>query len=154
MKENVNYLVERVNDTNVQFQNLKEEISNLPPSREGTVHNIMLHKGVYSNFTTIKVRRQLKTVTGGIIQSCHSNFYVSVAEIYRISTEARQLDYSLFTTHARIRTISNALRNSIDDVKLKILHAERYYQWVQVRTRLLHVNLDLFIYRIEFDKIR
>ena len=40
VKENVNYLVERVNDTNVQFKNLKEEISNLPPSREGTAHNI------------------------------------------------------------------------------------------------------------------
>ena len=40
VKENVNYLAERVNDTDVQFKTLKEEISNLPPSREGTFHDI------------------------------------------------------------------------------------------------------------------
>ena len=43
-----------------------------------------------------------------------------------------------------MQTISNALKSSIDDVKLKILHAERYYQWVQVRTQQLHAQLDLF----------
>ena len=83
------------------------------------------------SFATIKRRRSPNRVT--VIQRFHCNFYVSVAEIYRISAEARQLDYSLFTTHARMQTISNALRSSIDDVKLKILHTERYYQWVQVR---------------------
>ena len=80
-------------------------------------------------------------------QSFQCNFYVTfqLAEIYRISTEARQLDYSLFTAHSRMQTISNALRSSIDDVKLKILHAQRYYQWVQVGTQQLHAQLDLFL---------
>ena len=47
VKENVHYLVERVNDTYVQFETLKDEINNLPPSREGTVYLMTHYQNIY-----------------------------------------------------------------------------------------------------------
>ena len=59
VKENVNYLVERVNDTNVQFNNLKEEISNLPPSREGTVHKINFKRKMEATVKLCRIERKV-----------------------------------------------------------------------------------------------
>ena len=60
---------------------------------------------------------------------------IAVAEIYAVNTRVRNLDYRMFNTHARMRTISESIRSSIQDLHLRIQYAERYYEWVQVSTQ-------------------
>ncbi len=56
-----------------------------------------------------------------------------VAELQVMQSEVAHLNRRIFNTHSRIRIVSETIRNSIQDTRLKIQHFERYYQWVQVR---------------------